>query len=78
MQLLQSDRGRHCDRRERNDLGRIAACITFRHSKVAMLGLESMPHRIFEEAIGQIVHSTKTYTSRLTHRRGSPGRDRAM
>jgi hypothetical protein len=44
---------------------------------VAMLGLESMPHRIFEEAIEQIVHSSKTYTSRLTHRSGSPSRDRA-
>ena len=30
-----------------------------------------------EEAIEQIVHSSKTYTSRLTHRSGSPSRDRA-
>jgi len=61
MQLLQSDKSRHCDCRERNDLGRIAPCITFRHSKVAMLCLESMPHGILEEAIGQIVHSSNIH-----------------
>ncbi len=63
--MLQSNRGRRCDRRERNDVGRIAAGITFRHSQVAMLGLESMPHRICKEVIEPMDHSSKTYTSRV-------------
>ena len=71
MQLLQSERGRRSDCRKRNDVGRIAGCITFRHSQVPMLGLESMPNRIFEEALGQMVHSYRTYTSLLIHRSAS-------
>ena len=57
--MLQSDSGRRSDCREGNDLGRIAACITLRHRKVAMLCLESMPHRVCEEAVGQIIHSSR-------------------
>jgi hypothetical protein len=38
---------------------------------VPMLGLESMPNRISEEALGQMVHSYRTYTSLLIHRSAS-------
>ena len=31
-----------------------------------MLGLESMPYRICEETLGQVVHLFKTYTTSLT------------
>jgi hypothetical protein len=31
-----------------------------------MLGLESMPYRICKEALGQVVHLFKTYTTSLT------------
>jgi hypothetical protein len=38
---------------------------------VAMLCLQSMPYRVREQAVGQMVHPSKTYTDRLMRRNAS-------
>ena len=66
MKLLQCSRTRLRNRCKRGDVGRIAARVSSERSEVAMLGLESMPYRICEETLGQVVHLFKTYTTSLT------------
>src|ERR1700674_1997344 len=66
MKLLQCSRTRLRNRCKRDDVGRIAARVSSERSEVAMLGLESMPYRICEETLGQVVHLFKTYTTSLT------------
>src|ERR1700676_2267925 len=72
MKLLQCSRTRLRNRCKRGDVGRIAARVSSERSELAMLGLESMPDRICEETLGQVVHLFKTYTTSLDARLGGP------
>jgi len=72
MKLMQCSRTRLRNRRKRGDVGKITARITSERGEVAMLCLESMPYRVCEETLGQVVHLFRTYTTSLTQRYSGP------